>query len=111
MPDMVLINPFEVPADGSDAEFLAGWQAAADYLQTQPGFRSTRLHRAVRPDARFRYVNVALWESAQSFMAAVGSDGFRALAAGTAPNFPALYEVVATVGADTTTGEPVGGAS
>jgi heme-degrading monooxygenase HmoA len=112
MDTVVLINPFEVPEDQQDAEFLAGWQAAADYLQAQPGFLAARLHRAVGPDARFRYVNVATWRSPADFRAAVSSEGFRALAGGTAPNFPALYEVVRTVeGADATLGAAAGDAS
>ena len=97
MENVVLINPFEVPADQADAEFLADWQAAADYMRTQPGFVRTRLHRSLRPDARFRYVNVAEWTSPEAFQAAVTSDGFRALAGATAPNFPALYTVVRTL--------------
>ena len=108
---VLLINPFEVPADADDAEFLAGWQAAADYLRTQPGFVNARLHRALRPDARFRYVNLAEWASPQDFLAAVTSEGFRALTAGAAPGSPALYEVVVTIGDDVAAREATGGAS
>jgi heme-degrading monooxygenase HmoA len=112
MDTVVLINPFEVPADQEDAEFLAGWQAAADYLQGRPGFVDARLHRALAPDARFRYVNVARWRSPADFRAAVTSEGFRALAGGTVPNFPALYEVARTVeGAEAAAGVAGGGAS
>ncbi len=98
MESFVLINPFEVPPEQTDEEFLAGWQAAADYLETQPGFLSARLHRALAPDARFRYVNVAEWASAEEFRAAVTSEGFRTLGREVARNFPALYTVVRTVG-------------
>lgn len=93
MDSVVLINPFEVP-QGSDDEFLRGWEAAGDYLRTQPGFVGTRLHRAIAPDARFRFVNVAEWRSPSDFQAAVTSEGFRALANGMPAGSPALYEVV-----------------
>ena len=91
---VILINPFEVPDGTNDEEFLRGWERAADYMRQQPGFVSTRLHRALQPDARFRFVNVADWESPQDFQAAVGSEEFRQIASGAAPGSPALYEVV-----------------
>ena len=91
---VVLINPFEVPEGVDDESFLEGWQRAADYMRQQPGFLSTRLHRALAPGARFRFINVAEWASPQDFQAAVGSEEFRELARDAGPNFPALYEVV-----------------
>jgi heme-degrading monooxygenase HmoA len=91
---VILINPFEVAEGSSDEEFLRGWERAADYMRRQPGFVSTRLHRAVRPDARFRFVNVAEWASPQDFQVAVTSDEFREIAQGGQPGSPALYEVV-----------------
>ena len=94
---IVLINPFKVPQETPDEGFLAGWQRAADYLRKQPGFVDARLHRAVSPDPRFRFINVAQWESPEAFRAAVTSEGFRALAGGTPSNSPALYQVVRTV--------------
>jgi heme-degrading monooxygenase HmoA len=95
----ILINPFEVPADIGDDEFLAGWEQAADFLRGQPGFIGSRLHRSIRPDAHFRYINVAEWETPESFRAAVSSEPFRRMAADvTTRNFPALYAVVRTIG-------------
>jgi heme-degrading monooxygenase HmoA len=91
---VILINPFEVPDGTNDEDFLRGWERAADYIRQQPGFVGTRLHRALRPDARFRFVNVAEWESPQDFQAAVGSEEFRQIASGAARGSPALYEVV-----------------
>ncbi len=96
MPSAILINPFEVPARNDD-EFLRGWEQGANFLRQQPGFISARLHRALPPDARFRFINVAEWESPQQFQAAVGSEEFRRMSAGAAPNYPALFEVVRTV--------------
>jgi heme-degrading monooxygenase HmoA len=94
---VILINPFEVPEGTEDEDFLRGWERAADYMRQQPGFLSSSLHRALAPDARFRFINVAEWASPQDFQAAVGSDEFREIAQGAAPGSPALYEVVRSV--------------
>ena len=94
---VILINPFEVPEGTDDENFLRGWQAAADYMREQPGFLSSRLHRALAPDARFRFINVAEWASPQDFRAAVSSEQFRELAKGAPFGSPALYEVVRSV--------------
>jgi heme-degrading monooxygenase HmoA len=94
---VILINPFEVPEGTNDEDFLRGWERAAEYMRQQPGFVSTRLHRALGADARFRFINVAEWESPQTFQAAVGSEQFREIARGAAPGSPALYEVVRSV--------------
>jgi heme-degrading monooxygenase HmoA len=96
MANVVLINPFEVPPAGDD-RFLAGWQAAADYLRRQPGFAGTRLHRALSSDTRFRFVNVAEWASPRHFQAAVTSEGFQRLVQGAPAGSPALYEIVRTL--------------
>lgn len=94
---VVLINPFEVPSDIPDEQFLTGWQRAADLLKNRPGFIGSRLHRALSPDARFRFINVAEWESPQHFQAAVNDPAFGELAKNSPPNFPALYEVARSI--------------
>lgn len=95
MEPVTLINAFEVPA-GEDEAFLDGWRAAAEHLRGCPGFRSTRLHRSLGPNAEFRFVNVAVWDSAEAFQRAVSSPAFRALAERIAyPSHPALYHAVA----------------
>jgi heme oxygenase (mycobilin-producing) len=91
---VTLINPFVVPEGTGDEDFLRGWQRAADYMQEQPGFVSSRLHRALAPDARFRFINIAEWESPSDFQAAVSSEQFREIAKGAGAGSPALYEVV-----------------
>jgi len=93
MPNVVLINPFEVP-EGQEEAFLAGWRAAAELLQQAEGFISTRLHKSLDPTTKFRFVNVAEWTSPQQFEAAVRSARFQALA-GKMPfaAYPALYTV------------------
>ena len=91
---VILINPFEVPEGADDEEFLRGWQRAADYMREQLGFLSSRLHRAIAPGARFRFINVAEWASPDEFQAAVTSEEFQEIAKGAGPGSPALYEVV-----------------
>ena len=94
MANFALINPFEVPEDIDDDRFLENWNRTADYMRSCPGFVATRLHRAVSPNPRFRFVNVAEWESEQDFREAITRPEFQAMAAGSPPNYPALYGVV-----------------
>ena len=91
---VILINPFEVPAGTDDEAFLQGWERAAEYLRQQPGFVSTRLHRALTPGAPARFINVAEWSSPEEFRAAVSSEGFREIAQHGPAGSPGLYEVV-----------------
>ena len=94
---VILINAFEVPEGTDDDQFLRGWERAANYMREQPGFVSSRLHRSLAPDARFRFINIAEWESPQSFQAALGSEEFREIASGGPLGSPALYEVVRSI--------------
>lgn len=97
-PGVVLINPFEVKP-GREAECLAMWNKAADFLRTQPGLRTFSFHESFKPDAKFRYVNVAVWESQQAFQAAVSDPAFRAIAASTdaCTGNPALYRAISSL--------------
>jgi heme oxygenase (mycobilin-producing) len=91
---VVLVNAFEVP-DGQEEKFLADWQHAADWMRQQPGFVSSRLHQSLDPDAEFRYVNVAEWESADHFGKAAASPEFQQRTSGmNVRAHPALYRVV-----------------
>ena len=93
--EVVLINVFEVPAADAEA-FVAEWDRASDYLQSQPGYLDRALHQAVTPDAEFQFVNIARWRTAEDFRAATQSPGFREATAGLAGyrSHPALYRVV-----------------
>ena len=94
---VVLINSFEVP--GADAErFITAWQQARDYLEAQPGYVDTALHQALTPGADFQFVNIARWRTAEDFMTAIQSPGFRQAAADLAgyPAHPALYTMVSS---------------
>ena len=48
---VILLNPFEVPA-GKEQEAIEYWERGAEVLRKAPGYISTRLHRAISPDAR-----------------------------------------------------------
>jgi hypothetical protein len=62
---------------------------------SSPGFVSSRLHQSLDPDAEFRYVNVAEWESADHFGKAAASPEFQQHISGmTVQAHPALYRVV-----------------
>jgi heme oxygenase (mycobilin-producing) len=73
---VILINAFEVP-EGQDDAFLEGWERSRAVLSKQPGYLSTRLHHSLSPDADFRFINIARWESAQSFRTATLQPEFR----------------------------------
>jgi heme-degrading monooxygenase HmoA len=100
---VTLINKFVVPP-GRDAAFRELWGETSRYFRAQPGFLSLRLHRAVSPDAQYRYVNVARWASLAEFQAAHATDEFRNAVRqpGWAefPSNPTLYEAVVEVDAD-----------
>lgn len=87
---VMLINPFEVPAD-ADEGFLAGWGQARELFAAQQGYLGTRLHRSLGP-ADFRFVNVARWSSPLMFARALQRPELqRATAAIPFPSHPALY--------------------
>jgi len=104
MAAITLINSFEVPT-GREEQFLQFWKQVNAYMQKRPGYLGHKLHRAITPDAPFRFVNVARWSSLAHFQAAHDDAGFRDLVArpeGSAfrPH-PILYEVVHEAQAET----------
>jgi heme oxygenase (mycobilin-producing) len=90
----ILINCFEVPPDRDD-QFLALWKEADELLRGRAGYRTTRLHKAVGPQARFRWVNIAELESVETWQSVVSSPEFGAIAAQMAEFHPSpgLYAV------------------
>lgn len=94
---MLLINAFEVPPE-ADEPFVAGWERARDFLATRDGFSGTALHRALRPEADFRFVNVARVDSPEAWREAISDPAFPG---GEMPfrAHPSLYEVVHEDGA------------
>lgn len=90
------VNCFEVPAGHEDA-FLTLWQEVNAYMAGKPGYISHRLHRSLAPEAKFRFINYAKWETEEHWRAA-HDEGFRQLVS--RPEWSAfssthgLYEVV-----------------
>ena len=94
MAQAILINVFEVP-EGRDEEFLAGWEESKRFMERQPGYVSTALHRSLDPGARFRYINVAVWESPEAFNAALNHPEFVAYRERFPfAHYPSVYTVV-----------------
>ncbi len=95
MTTATLINVFQVPL-GQDDEFLALWEEANEMLQSAAGYSSTRLHRALQPEAKFRYINVAQIDSVESWRGVVSSAEFVSISARMAKfePAPALFTVV-----------------
>jgi heme-degrading monooxygenase HmoA len=93
---VTLVNCFDIPA-GREDEFFTLWQEVNAYMRNKPGYLGHRMHKAVSPDASFRFVNVAQWSSTDHFRAA-HDHGFRALV--NKPDWspfksqPGLYQVV-----------------
>ena len=76
MANVIVVNPFEVPK-GKEEQALAMWDKFAEYFRRQPGYVSSKLHRAINPDARFHLVTVAEWASPDHFMAALKTRNFK----------------------------------
>src|SRR4051812_39664570 len=98
---VTLINAFEVPPE-ADERFIAGWERARDFLATKDGFGTTALHRALTPDAKLRFVNVARVDSPESWQEAIADPAFPG-GKMPFPAHPSLYDVVHE------DGEPDGG--
>ena len=98
---VTLMNRFAVRPERDEA-FHELWSRTSEYFKAQPGFVSLRLHRAVSPEADYRWVNVANWESEAHFRAAHGTEEFRAVVTQPGweefPSAPTLFEVVTAVG-------------
>jgi heme-degrading monooxygenase HmoA len=95
---ITLINIFEISADDVDL-FLQEWKDRAQFLGSQPGFRSLRLHRALNPNSQFQLINVAEWDSAEALDAATEQDVFKQSTHRSMHDFavaahPAIYRVV-----------------
>lgn len=59
---MTLINVFSVPA-AKEAEFVRWWQDVKEHITKQEGFLSGKFHKSLKPESRFNYINVAIWEN------------------------------------------------
>jgi len=93
---VTFINLFEIPAD-RDEDFMSMFREVNDFMRRQPGYQAHQLHRALGPDARYRYANVVNWESVEAFRAGHG-DQFRQIVSQPQWSFvratPGIYEVI-----------------
>src|SRR5690348_15976140 len=94
---VTLINCFEVPAGRQD-EFFAAWKTMNTFFRAQPGYIANRLHRAVSPTARYQFINVVEWESADAYQAAHATAEFKERVQRPEwrdfPNVPGLFEAI-----------------
>ena len=63
---VTLINLFSVPK-GKEDEFIRLWEAIKVDITKQPGFISGKFHMSLKPDSRFNFINVALWENEEEY--------------------------------------------
>ncbi|MGZ6639526.1 MAG: antibiotic biosynthesis monooxygenase family protein [Solirubrobacteraceae bacterium] len=72
---MVFMNTFHVAPEDVDG-FMEAWKADGEFMNRQPGLRSTQLHRGIAGSTTF--VNVVEWDSVEAFRAAVTQPDFQA---------------------------------
>lgn len=67
---VTVINLISMPPEAVDG-FLQGWAATTAPLRDAPGFRGTRLLRALSPDDPYQVVNVAQWDTLEQWETAL----------------------------------------
>lgn len=92
---ITVINVFAVAAEHQE-HFLQMWVQSLEILRAATGFTDSHLHSSLDPAARFRFVNVAHWDTEAHWHAAVTQPELVALIA-TVPyeQNPASYRVAA----------------
>ncbi|MWA05147.1 antibiotic biosynthesis monooxygenase [Actinomadura sp. LD22] len=75
---IVLANTFVVPKERTEA-FLSLFRRQAEFMKTQPGFVSLRMHRGTAGSRLL--MNVAVWDSTEALATAFGSPEFQRMAA------------------------------
>lgn len=91
---VVLINVFAV-LEGKEAEFLKTWNETSKMMQRSPGFIDATLHRSLDSKTQFQFINVAHWESAEAYQAAIAAHGPKEKQLSWLEANPALYTVAA----------------
>lgn len=95
---IVLVNLFTLDK-ADEAAMLAAWRDDAQFMQRQPGYISTQLHRAIGDGCA--YLNYAIWESNATFRAAFSHPEFQAKFSRYPPSTvaaPHLFEKIAVPG-------------
>ena len=59
---ITLINMFSVPKDKED-QFLKWFQDETGNMTKQQGFISGTLHKSIKPDSKYNFINLAIWEN------------------------------------------------
>jgi heme-degrading monooxygenase HmoA len=59
---VTLINVFSVPK-AKEEEFVSWCQDVKENITKQEGFISGKFHKSIKPDSRFNYINVAIWDN------------------------------------------------
>jgi heme-degrading monooxygenase HmoA len=63
---VTLINVFSVPK-GKEEEFVQWWEAVKLDITRKPGFISGKFHRSIKPNSKFNFINVAVWENEEVY--------------------------------------------
>ena len=63
---VTLINVFSVPK-GKEPDFVKWWQDVKTDITAQQGFISGKFHRSIKPESRYNFINVALWENEELY--------------------------------------------
>lgn len=63
---VTLINVFSVPK-GQEEAFVKWWEDVKADITAQPGFISGKFHRSVKPDSKFNFINIAIWENEEIY--------------------------------------------
>ena len=95
---IVLINLFTLD-QADEAAMLKAWTDDAQFMQRQPGYISTQLHRAIGDGCT--YLNYAIWESNAAFRAAFTHPEFQSKLShypSSAVASPHLFQKVAVPG-------------
>jgi heme-degrading monooxygenase HmoA len=91
---LTLVNLFTVPAEEAES-FVARFRATVEKFSDLPGFGGTELHRNTGVgDQTYSFVNIATWESAEAWRAALAKILPGAGWTGAAIPKAALYESV-----------------
>jgi hypothetical protein len=97
---LVLINLFAMPPDLIDG-FIQKWPGNIEKAKGAKGFRGTRLHRAIDPDAQYPVVNIARWDSAEDWRATVSEHFWLPGSPAPEGRFPVAHPALYTVAHDT----------
>ncbi len=69
------------------------WKKSSEALSQEPGFIDALLHRSLKSETRFQFINVAHWETAVALDMARSKHKEILQAQSPGRGYPALYEV------------------